>query len=98
MNNVAVRVPDDLEFNMVRAWDELFDVNVAVPKGLFRLQARRVKCRHKGSVIVRHAHAPTTTTCGGFDHDRIANLLRHPQCRRLICHDSIAPGSYWHAG
>ena len=32
MNNVAVRVPDDLEFNMVRAWDELFDVNARVPE------------------------------------------------------------------
>ncbi len=43
MNGVSMLVGHDLELDVVRIDDQLLDVNVAVPKSLFRFGARGVK-------------------------------------------------------
>ena len=68
-------VGNNLELNVVRVFDEAFEVDIGAAETGLRLVAGSVKSAHKTGFVQRRAHPATTATGGGFDHDGVADLL-----------------------
>ncbi len=98
VNDIAMRVTQNLKLNVPRILDEFFDVNPAVAKHHFRLAPRGVIAFQQRNFIVRHAQATPTATRHGLDHHGVANLLGHAARRRLVLHHAVAAGRHRHAG
>ena len=92
MDDVALVVAEDLEFDVMRVLDEFLDVNPRIAKRLFRFGARRVIAFDQRNVVVRHAHAASAAAGDGFDHDRIADALGDGQGILLVLHDTVGAG------
>ncbi|EJW92250.1 choline dehydrogenase [gut metagenome] len=75
VNHIAVVVSQNLEFNMVRFFDEFFQVYGIVTKRRHRFRTSRVVSFHHLVFAVDQTHTLTTATHRGFQHDRIANLV-----------------------
>src|SRR5437867_12652182 len=73
VDDVAAAVAQDLEFDMVRIFDEFLDVHAGIAEGLFRFAAGGVVAFDQGDVVVGDAHTPTAAAGDGLDHDRIAD-------------------------
>src|SRR5215203_3817329 len=96
MNDVAVMVADDLEFDVAGILEVLFDVDIAVAKcrlGLALGGAQRV-----GQLpgVLHDSHAPPATAGHGLDDDRVPDVLRNLE-RLLFAGDwPIAAREHWH--
>src|SRR6266568_3173495 len=98
MDDVAAGVGQDLEFDVVRVLDELFNVNAGVAEGFFGFRARRMVTLDQGNVVVGRAHSASPAAGDGFDHDRIADLFRASQGFLLIFDQSVRAWRRRHAG
>ena len=92
MDDLAVLVPEDLKFNMMRVNDQFLDVNIGVSERLFGLHACAVEPLHKASFIVCHAHPATATASNRFDHHGVSDLACDLDRFLLVGNDAIAAG------
>src|SRR5438309_11946359 len=97
MNNVAVAIGHDLEFDMVRINDQLLDVDSAIPKSFFGFETRIVKTGEKLRLVMSHTHSSPPAARHGFDHHRVSNFLRDLDRLFFILNYAIASGRNRHA-
>src|SRR6516164_10564977 len=98
MHDAVMAVADDLKFNVVRVSDELFEIDLVIPKGFLGLVTRTMEGRFKTGLVVRAAHSTSATAGGRLDHHRVTNFLGDLHCLFFCLDDSIAPRRHWHAG
>ena len=75
MHDVAVVIPQYLDLDMFGILQVLFNENIAVAKGLFRLVLYQLKLGAKAIVIIAKAHATPAAACRCFEQNGIAELL-----------------------
>jgi hypothetical protein len=97
VDDVALVVAENLNFDVVRVLDEFLDVNAGIAEGLFRLGAGGVIAFDEGNVVVGDAHAASAAAGDGLDHDRIADALGDDQGVLLVFDDAFRTGRV-HAG
>src|SRR6266540_5154296 len=98
MHDVAMAVRDDLKFNVVRISDELFEIDLVIPKRFLRLVTRTMEGRFKAGLVVRGAHSTPARAGSRFDHHRVTDLLCDLHRLVFCLDDSVASRRYWHAG
>src|SRR5260221_9085427 len=72
MNTVAVRVSEDLNFNMARTLDQLFQVKLRIAESRCGFRLRSFKRGKQFALLRDLSHALATASSGGFQHHRIA--------------------------
>src|ERR1700736_4333076 len=77
MHQPAMAVAHDLELDMMRTFNEFFDVNSSIAERLFRFNPSRMKSLDQASIVVRGAHATAASARNGLNHDRVTNCLGH---------------------
>src|SRR5262245_23997265 len=98
MDDVAMAIGHDLEFNVARINDELFQIHLIVSKCFLRLMARAMESGFTAWLIMRSAHPATAAATGRLDHHRVAQLLCDFH-RFIFClNDSITSRRYRHTG
>ena len=75
MHDLAEPIAEDLELDVVRVLDQLFQIKCAIVEGLFRLHLGGIEALNEADVIVRLPHAASAAARDGLDHDRVADLL-----------------------
>src|ERR1700756_4484683 len=90
MHKATVAIADNLEFDVMRPFDQFFDIDSTVPERSLCLAAGSVKTLHKADVAVRSAHSPAPAARNCLDHNRIANLLGDPDSLLLGFDHTIA--------
>jgi len=86
VDDLALVVAENLDFDVVRVLDEFLDVNAGIAKALFRLAAGGVVAFDEGNVIVRNAHPATAAAGNGLDHDGVANLFGNGEGVFFVIH------------
>src|SRR5438128_1365069 len=74
MNDLAMLVAKNLEFDVPRMFNEPLGVNIRRAEGLLRFTARRFVCRKKLFLFAHHAHATSATACDGFQNERVTDF------------------------
>ena len=98
VDDAALVVAQNLEFDVVRVFDVFLDVNAGVAEGLFGLGAGGVIAFDQGNVVVGDAHAASAAAGDGFDHDRVADAFGDGQGVLLVFHHALGAGRGLHAG
>ena len=75
IDDVAVLVAQNLNFDVARIGDEFFDEDAVVAEARFRLRAGAGEVLHHFAFGKRDAHALAAAARGRLDHHRITNLL-----------------------
>ena len=75
MQNIAMLVTQDLDFNMLRIFEIFFNVKLVIAKRLLCFRTRPIVCIRQFIIAVDDAHATTTAAHCGFDHNRIAVFM-----------------------
>ena len=78
MDQVAVFVTQQLDFNVARLLDETFDEHVGVAEGRERLPPSILEGVWKLSPIAHHAHSPAAAALGRLENDGIPHLFSLP--------------------
>ena len=79
----------NLHLNMVRGAQILLQVNRSVTERRLRLLHADREVLAQLGVVLRHAHPASATTSRRLQDDRVANLLRSGERRRLVRHDAV---------
>ena len=74
INAVAVAVTENLNFNVARLGDELFDEDTIIAERIGGLVLRGLEPFARAVVVPSDTHPLTTATSGGFDHDGISDF------------------------
>src|SRR5438445_12652747 len=74
MNDLAMLVAKQLEFNVPRMFDEPLGVNIRRAEGLLRFTARRFVCREKLFLLAHHAHATPATARHRLQNERVTDF------------------------
>ena len=74
MNQVAVGVADNLHFNMARAANQFFKVDLAVAESLFGLVASDGHHFQEGPFVFNDAHSAPAAAPRRLEHQRIADM------------------------
>ena len=75
VNHIAVAVTDQLDFNMTRFFNKLFNEHAVIAKAVAGFVSATGKA-FKGFLVVKsYSQAFATATCAGLDHDGVANAL-----------------------
>ena len=74
---IAMRIRQDLNFNMTWLGDKLLDKNPAITKTFDRLVFRALKAFAGFGIVPGNAHAFAAAPRAGFDHHRVTNLIRN---------------------
>src|SRR5262249_12021874 len=82
--DIPMLVAKHLDFDVTRIRDELLDEDALVSEGGLRLRARAGKTLLHVRVAVGDAHALAAAARARLDHDGVADLVRNPDCLRLI--------------
>ena len=98
MNNVAAIVAQDLELDVMRIFDEFFDVNTGVAERLFRFAAGGMVALDQGDVVMSATHPATAAAGNGFNHYRIADLFGRRDSFLFIFHHSFRSGGRGNPG
>ena len=75
MDGVAVAVGKDLDLDMARLDDRLFEDQFAIAEGIFRFRARQLDRIGYVGQVVDQPHAAATTASRRLDHQRYADCL-----------------------
>jgi len=75
VDDVAVGIAEDLDFDMARLFDQFFQHDAAVAKGGFGLAHGAFKFILQGGSLCDKTDAPAPATCDGLDEQRIADIL-----------------------
>ena len=89
MNDAAMLISEDLEFDMMRIDDEFLDVDLRITESLLRLEAGGVIALHQTSLVAGDPHAASAATRDGFDHDGKTNFSRNLERFFLAIDDSV---------
>jgi hypothetical protein len=92
MDDAALVVAENLDFDVMRILDEFFDINAGIAERLFRLGARRVITFDERNVVVRDAHAASAAARHRLDHDRIADAFGDGQRVLFLFNDAFGTG------
>ena len=68
VNDVAVFVAENLEFDMARCFDITFEQHAISPEGILRFALTRFERRREFFRRANDAHSFATTAMRGFDH------------------------------
>ena len=98
VNNVAAIVAQDLELDVMRIFDEFFDVNTGVAERLFRFAAGGMVALDQGDVVMSATHPATAAAGNGFNHYRIADLFGRRDSFLFIFHHSFRSGGRGNPG
>ena len=90
MDDLSVLVGQDLELDVVRILDQLFEIKRAIVKGFFRLHVRGVEALDEADVVMRLPHAASAAARDRLDHDRITDLLGDLQRLLVAFDDAVA--------
>jgi hypothetical protein len=93
MQSLAVRIGQNLEFDVPRFLDVLLDINRAVAEGLFGFAAGDVVFLCKRNVVVGDAHPASAAARHRLDDDRIADLAGNLYGLGLGFYRSIRSGN-----
>jgi len=96
VDEVAVRIRDDLELDVMRVEHEFFQIAFAISEAGDCLIGCCAEERNKFAFIKARTHATTTATSSGLDHDWKTDALRFFERGLGIDHD-FCPGSDGHA-
>ena len=77
VNGVAMAVSENLNFDVARLGDEFLDKDTVVAERVRRFVLGGLEPFAGFGVVPCDAHTLTTATSGGFDHDRITDLVRN---------------------
>ncbi len=77
VDDVAVTVAEDLDFDVLGAFDVAFEEDRVVAKGVLRFFLGFFEAGLKLGGFFDNAHAAPATTEGGFDDEREANFMGH---------------------
>jgi hypothetical protein len=77
MDDVAVRVGEDLDFDVARALDSFFEINLRIAESRSRFRLRRLKSRLQLFFRGDESHAFAAAARRGFEHDRITKARSH---------------------
>ena len=75
MNDVSKFIAEHLNLNVARTFDKLFDIDIAIIKGIRRFGLCHLIICLKFFFFCDDTHSPTTAACDGFNDHRITNLL-----------------------
>ena len=75
VDDIAVAIADQLDFNVARFLDKFFDEHAVVTKAVARFVAAAGEAFKRFLVVESDAQALAAAACAGLDHDRIANAL-----------------------
>ncbi len=90
VHHVAVAVAQHLKFDVPRALDEFFEVDVGNAEGLLRFVARRLERRQQFVAVAHHAHAAAAAAGRRLDDHRIADALGFGQCGIGVGQQTVA--------
>ncbi|MBD5803263.1 hypothetical protein AZOA_26990 [Azoarcus sp. Aa7] len=76
MHEVAVRVAEHLHFDVARAANELFQIDLVVAEGGEGLAAGDVEQAGELFLVLDRAHAATATAPARLEHERVADFAR----------------------
>jgi hypothetical protein len=96
MDDVALVVREDLKFDVVRVFDEFFDVDTGVAEGFLSFGTGGMIAFDERDVVVGNAHAASTATGDGLDHDGVTNALGNGKGVLLVFHDAFGTGRDGH--
>ena len=98
MDDVAVVITDDLDFDVAWLFDVLFEVDAGVFEGFFGFSTGCGNAGAEGDFIPGDSHALTTATGGGFDQYGVADAVGDLYGIFDIRDQSIAAGDTGHTG
>ena len=75
VNNFTAFIAQDLEFDMVRFFDEFFEVDVGVAEGFFRFHPGGEESFDEADVVMGGSHAFAAATSDGFDHHGVSDFF-----------------------
>ena len=73
VNDVAVVIAEDLDFEVLGTFNEFFEEYRVVAKGFFGLVSRLEKCFRQLFFVPDNAHSSSAATCSSLEHDGIAD-------------------------
>src|SRR5579864_1560976 len=85
VDQVAVPVSRDLDFNMTRALDHFLDVDFAVMKSAFRFAGRFADGRFECGFGIHATHPLAPAACRRLQQYRVAEFAGQPQRLSEIC-------------
>src|SRR4051812_32705102 len=83
MDHVSMLISKDLEFDMSRLSDVFFYEHRTVTESRCGFTNSTFHLFFELAIVLNYTHALTTTSCTGFDQDRITDLF----CKFLSCRD-----------
>ncbi|GAB1413220.1 hypothetical protein MASR1M97_19560 [Candidatus Desulfobacillus denitrificans] len=98
MDDVALRVGEDLDLDVARRRQRVFEDQLARAEGRLRLGARRGERRRQVGEVRDAAHAAPAAAGRRLDHQRQADLLRLPDQRGVGLVGAVVAGNAGHAG
>jgi len=98
VNDAALVVTQNLDFDMVGVFDVLLDVNPGVAEGLFGLGAGGMIAFDEGDIVMGDAHAAAAAAGDGFDHHGIPDAFGDGQGVLFLFHHALGARRGFHAG
>ena len=98
VDDVALRVGEDLDLDVARRRQRVFEDQLAGAEGRLRFGARRGERRRQCGKIRDAAHAAPAAAGRRLDHQRQADLLRFPDQRGVGLVGAVVAGDARHAG
>lgn len=97
MDDIAMAVGHDLEFDVVRLFHQLFHVHGAVAKAFQGLKGGCLEAGDKGGFIQHWAHASAAAAGAGLDDDGITNFAGPGEGFFFIGDEAFGTRSYGYA-
>ncbi|SUB55807.1 Uncharacterised protein [Brucella anthropi] len=93
MHDIAVRVAENLAFDVTRTLDQLFEIDFVLAEGRLGLALGFRHLAGKVFLFADGAHATATTAPGCLEHDRITDLLGHTLHFRHVVRQWVGGGN-----
>src|SRR5262249_41998492 len=91
VDDASVLVRNDLDLDVARLANVLFDVDRGVAEGGAGGVPRTLDCGTEVSLLLDNLHADTAAASGRLDDDRVADLPRHPRGLDRVVESFAAP-------
>ena len=75
VNNFTAFIAKDLEFDMVRFFDEFLEVDVGITEGFFRFHPCGEESFDEADIVMGGSHAFAAATSDGFDHHGVPDFF-----------------------
>lgn len=95
VEKIAVAITQYLHFDMARAADQLFKVNLVTPESSLCFTLAGTHRIHQPGFILDRAHTAPAAAPAGLQHQRIANLRRYFLDLRFIVGQRLGSRHHW---